>query len=106
MERERPVAGLTRASARPLDELLCLGAARAGKLQRAAVLVRDEFYSVVPPARKLLEPLSALAVGFCPSRAGGVAVGDVANEHVAKDVLDLACDRRAPVAADELLPLE
>ncbi len=38
--------------------------------------------------------------------ARDLAVGDVANEHVAEGVLGLARDGGAPLAADELLALE
>jgi hypothetical protein len=61
---------------------------------------------VVLGAAERLEPRRGAFVPLGAGSARNLAVGHVAHEQVAEGVLALAGDRRAPLAADELLSLE
>ena len=52
------------------------------------------------------KPFRSSAVLLRPLRARDLSVGHVTDERVEEGVLRLPGDRGAPVAADELLPLE
>ena len=105
VERERAVARLARDGARPLGESAASRPARTRELERRQVVVREQLgVSSARPER--LDPLRRAPVLLGPRGARDLAVGDVAHEHVPERVLALAGDRRAALAADELLALE
>ena len=60
---------------------------------------------VLRPAERL-DPGRRALVALRSGAPGDLAVGDVADEQVPERVLVLAAHRGAPLAADELLPLE
>ena len=69
-------------------------------------MVSKHLGDVVGPFGKRLDPLGRPPMLLRALGAGDLAVGDVADEHVAEGVLRLTPDRGTPLAADEFLPLE
>ncbi len=107
VEREGPVAGVSKCVPSAVGKLRCLGAGGAAELERTEVMVREHLRSVDGSVgAQRLEPLGRSAMDRAAAVARNLAVGDVANENVAEAILVFVLDRRAPDAREELLSLE
>jgi hypothetical protein len=105
VQGERTVAASTSAVG-TRAQLRILAARAPIEVERAQIVVGDHVREVFgrSPASASIQPPPA---GACPPAAArDLAVGDIANEDVAEDVCGLAGDRRAALAAHELLAFE
>ena len=101
------VAGLAKRRSRPGLELTCVLAGRARELEGAEVVVGEHVGAVFGALDvEGLDPSGGKAMLLRALCAGYLSVRDVADEDVPERVLRLAGHRGAPLAADELLPLE
>ena len=104
-QRERAIAGLAEAKARPTGQPFGLGTCRPIELERRQVMVSEHLGVVVraperldPPRRRLMLP------GGVPH--AGLGVRDVTDQQVAEDVLGLVAHRRLAFTPHEVLALE
>ena len=104
-QRQRPLTRRAHCDAGASDEL-GLGGTRGSHVLERACVVTGEQLGVVGDATERLDPLGCSAMLLGADCAGDLAVGDVAEEHVAEGVLHLAGNRGAAHPLHELLPIE
>src|SRR5688572_12229989 len=69
-------------------------------------MVGEQLNVVVASLAERLDPLGCLPVALGSLGTRNLPIRDVAEQDVAERVLRLARDRRPPLTAEELLPLE
>ena len=100
-----PVACVHEGGAGPTFEVGGRRPARARIFERPLVVVGAGLGVILVTAERL-DPLGGLAMLLGAAAPRYPPVGDVEQEEVAERVLGFALDRRGPLPADELLPLE
>ena len=104
-ERHGAIGGRTQRAARALGDAWKLPARGRGELERLEVVMGDRL-GVVVGSPERLDPFRRRPVLVGAAGARDLRVGDVTDEQVPERVFALLAHRRAPLPADELLPLE